>query len=117
MEKSNKGNDGALKSAPSGGVLSLSDFLYRSDANSDVSQDGLRSEREDSDYDEEVELDFETLSGDESHDVDSNVLHGSLNLRIHRRVDPARERVGPNGSCGSPSSQNDATLYQVLVIL
>ncbi|KAA0038676.1 WD and tetratricopeptide repeats protein 1 isoform X1 [Cucumis melo var. makuwa] len=112
LEKSNKGNDGALKSAPSGGVLSLSDFLYRSDANSDVSQDGLRSEREDSDYDEEVELDFETLSGDESHDVDSNVLHGSLNLRIHRRVDPARERVGPNGSCGSPSSQNDATLYQ-----
>ncbi|KAE8651395.1 WD repeat protein iqw1 isoform X2 [Cucumis sativus] len=83
------------------------------DANSDVSQDGLRSEREDSDYDEEVELDFETLSGDESHDVDSNVLHGSLNLRIHRRIDPSRERVGPNGSCGSPSSsQNDATLYQ-----
>ncbi|XP_038899404.1 WD repeat protein iqw1 isoform X2 [Benincasa hispida] len=83
------------------------------DANSDVSQDGPRSEREDSDYDEEVELDFETLSGDEAHDVDSNVLHGSLNLRIHRRVDPARDRVGPNGSCGSPSSsQNDTTLYQ-----
>ncbi|XP_022133740.1 WD repeat protein iqw1 isoform X2 [Momordica charantia] len=83
------------------------------DANSDVSQDGLRSEREDSDYDEEVELDFETLSGDEAHDVDSNILHGSLNLRIHRRVDPARERVGANGSCGSPSSsQNDGILYQ-----
>ncbi|XP_022133751.1 WD and tetratricopeptide repeats protein 1 isoform X3 [Momordica charantia] len=113
LEKSNKGNDGALRSAPLGGVLSLSDFLYRSDANSDVSQDGLRSEREDSDYDEEVELDFETLSGDEAHDVDSNILHGSLNLRIHRRVDPARERVGANGSCGSPSSsQNDGILYQ-----
>ncbi|XP_023524085.1 WD and tetratricopeptide repeats protein 1-like isoform X4 [Cucurbita pepo subsp. pepo] len=112
-EKSNKSNDGALRSAPLGGVLSLSDFLYRSDANSDVSQDGLRSEREDSDYDEEVELDFETLSGDEAHDVDSNVLQGSLNLRIHRRIDPARERVGANGTCGSPSSsQNDGILYQ-----
>lgn len=65
-----------------------------------------------------MELDFETLSGDEAHDVDSNVLQGSLNLRIHRRIDPARERVGANGTCGSPSSsQNDGILYQVPVIL
>ncbi|XP_022976302.1 WD and tetratricopeptide repeats protein 1-like [Cucurbita maxima] len=113
LEKSNKDNDGAIRSAPLGGVLSLSDLLHRSDANSDVSQDGVRSEREDSDYDDEVELDFETLSGDEAQDVDSNVLHGSVNLRIHRRVDPAIERVGANGSCGSPSSShNDGILYQ-----
>ena len=95
--------------------MSLSDILYRSEANSDASQDGLRSEREDSDYDEELELDFETsISGDEGHDVESNVLHGSLNLRIHRRGDSTRE-TGANGSCGSPSSssQNDRAAYQV----
>lgn len=115
-EKNNKANDGAPKSDPrSGKVLSLSDILYRSEANSDASQDGLRSEREDSDYDEELELDFETsISGDEGRDVEPNVLHGSLNLRIHRRGDTAMETGRANGSCGSPmsSSQNDRTTYQ-----
>ncbi|XP_038717662.1 WD and tetratricopeptide repeats protein 1 isoform X2 [Tripterygium wilfordii] len=81
-------------------------------ANSDASQDGPRSEREDSDYDEELELDFETsVSGDEGRD-ESNILHGSLNLRIHRRGDSTREASG-NGSCGSPSStHSDKILYQ-----
>ncbi|CAL5332701.1 unnamed protein product [Camellia sinensis] len=115
-EKNNKANDGAPKSDPrSGKVLSLSDILYRSEANSDASQDGPRSEREDSDYDEELELDFETsISGDEGRDVEPNVLHGSLNLRIHRRGDTAMETGRANGSCGSPmsSSQNDRTTYQ-----
>ncbi|KAF5955347.1 hypothetical protein HYC85_008203 [Camellia sinensis] len=72
-------------------------------------------EREDSDYDEELELDFETsISGDEGRDVEPNVLHGSLNLRIHRRGDTAMETGRANGSCGSPmsSSQNDRTTYQ-----
>ncbi|XP_012067963.1 WD and tetratricopeptide repeats protein 1 isoform X2 [Jatropha curcas] len=114
-EKTNKANDGSLKSEfRSGRALSLSDILYRSEANSDASQDGLRSEREDSDYDEELELDFETsISGDEGRDVEPNTLHGSLNLRIHRRGDSTRETSCTNGSCGSPSSsQNDRMPYQ-----
>ncbi|XP_017645924.1 protein ALTERED SEED GERMINATION 2-like [Gossypium arboreum] len=114
-EKNNKASDGSPKSEPRAGrVLSLSDILYRTEGNSDASQDGPRSDREDSDYDEELELDFETsISGDEGHDVESNMLHGSLNLRIHRRGDAIRE-TGPNGSCGSPSlsSQNKKSAYQ-----
>ncbi|KAK8552154.1 hypothetical protein V6N12_040764 [Hibiscus sabdariffa] len=92
-EKNNKASDGARRSEPrTGRVLSLTDILYRSEANSDVLQDGPRSEREDSDFDEELELDFETsMSGDEGRNVESNILHGSLNLRIHRRGDSTRE--------------------------
>lgn len=118
-EKNNKTNDGASRFDSRGGrILSLSDILYRSEANSDASQDGPRSERDDSDYDEELELDFETsMSGDEGHDPESNILHGSLNLRIHRRGD-SRENVGANGSCESPSSssQNSGSSYQVYFI-
>ncbi|KAI8550285.1 hypothetical protein RHMOL_Rhmol06G0093200 [Rhododendron molle] len=114
-EKHSKANDGAPKSEPQAGrALSLSDILYRSEANSDASQDGPRSDREDSDYEEELELDFETSgSGDEGRDVEANVLHGSLNLRIHRRGDSATETGCANGSCKSPtsSSQNDKTTY------
>ncbi|PON70509.1 WD repeat containing protein [Trema orientale] len=115
-ERNNKANDGALRSELRGGrIPSLSDILYRAEANSDASQDGPRSEREDSDYEEELELDFETsMSGDEEHDVEPNILHGSLNLRIHRKSDSARESGGVNGSCGSPSSSycNERTPYQ-----
>ncbi|MED6172781.1 Protein ALTERED SEED GERMINATION 2 [Stylosanthes scabra] len=114
-EKNNKTNDGASRFDSRGGrILSLSDILYRSEANSDASQDGPRSERDDSDYDEELELDFETsMSGDEGHDVESNILHGSLNLRIHRRGD-SREGMGANGTIESPSSssQNDKANYE-----
>ncbi|XP_061372050.1 protein ALTERED SEED GERMINATION 2 [Gastrolobium bilobum] len=114
-EKNSKTNDGVSRFDRQGGrILSLSDILYRSEANSDASQDGPRSERDDSDYDEELELDFETsVSGDEGHDVESNILHGSLNLRIHRRGD-SQENAGANGSCESPSSssQNNRAAYQ-----
>lgn len=97
-------------------VLSLNDILYRSDANSDASQDGPRSEREDSD-EEELGVDFEApLPGNEDHDVQS-VPRGSLNVRIHRSGDSSRETGSTNGTCGSPSSssssQNDRTPYQV----
>ncbi|KAM1180690.1 hypothetical protein ACFX13_020073 [Malus domestica] len=115
-ERNSKPNDGAPRSEPRGErVLSLSDILYRSEGNSDVSQDGPRSEREDSDYDEELELDFETsISGDEEHDIEPNIVQGSLNLRIHRRSDSAREVGGANGPSGSPSSssQNERIPYQ-----
>ncbi|CAK8568218.1 unnamed protein product [Lathyrus sativus] len=117
-EKNSKKNDGASRIDGRGGrMLSLSDILYRSEANSDASQDGPGSDRDDSDYDEDLELDFETsISDDEGHDSDSNLLHGSLNLRIHQRGD-SEEHVGASGSCESPSSsssssQNGRASYQ-----
>ncbi|KAI4337626.1 hypothetical protein L6164_016015 [Bauhinia variegata] len=107
----NKTNDGASRFESQGGrILSLSDILYRSEANSDASQD----DRDDSDYGEELELDFETsISGNEGRDVEPNTLRGSLNLRIHRRGD-SRDNAGASGSCDSPSasSQNDKARYQ-----
>ncbi|XP_010453127.1 PREDICTED: WD and tetratricopeptide repeats protein 1 [Camelina sativa] len=96
-------------------VLSLSDILYRSEANSDSSHDMSRSEREDSDYDEELELDIQTsLSDDEGRDPDSNSMRGSLNLRIHRvGDDKPMENTVDNASSGTASSsQNDRTSYQ-----
>lgn len=60
-------------------------------------------------------MDFETsISTDEGHDVESSVLHGSLNLRIHRRGDLAFETDRANGYYGgSPtlSCKNDRTAY------
>lgn len=98
-------------------VLSLSDILYRSEANSDSSHDMSRSEREDSDYDEELELDIQTsLSDDEGRDPESNAMRGSLNLRIHRVGDDDKpmENTVDNASSGTASSsQNDRTSYQV----
>ncbi|GMI90994.1 ALTERED SEED GERMINATION 2 [Hibiscus trionum] len=118
-ENNNKASDGATRSGPrTGRVLSLTDILYRSEANSDALQDGPRSEREDSDFDEELELDFGTsISGDEGRDVESNMLHGNINLRIHRRGDSTRE-TGAYSSCGSPSSssQNGAAYQPEAVI-
>nr|GLL48120.1 WD and tetratricopeptide repeats protein 1-like isoform X1 [Ipomoea trifida] len=112
-EKTNK-EHGEFKSEPEvGRVLSLSDILYRSDANSDVSQDGPRSEREDSDEDD-LELAFETsASGDESHDTEPNLIQGGLNLRFHTRGDSSMENRR-NGSCGSPTSlcQDPKVSYQ-----
>ncbi|KAG5065778.1 hypothetical protein JHK86_009509 [Glycine max] len=114
-EKSSKTNDGASRFDSRGGrILSLSDILYRPGSNGDPPQDGSRLERDDSDYNEELELDFETsISGDEEHDLESNILHGSLNLRIHRRGD-SRDNARASGSCESPSSssQNSRTSYQ-----
>lgn len=102
-EKSNGKSEPRFE-ARTGRLLSLSDILHHSEPNSDASQDGPRSEREDSDYDDEVEFNFETqISGDEGRDVESNILHGSLNLRIQR---------GSNGSSPSTSSQNDMAPYQ-----
>ncbi|KAL2340008.1 hypothetical protein Fmac_007948 [Flemingia macrophylla] len=113
-EKNIKTNDGASRFDSRGGrILSLSDILYRHEVNGDGPQDGPRSERDDSDYDEELELDFETsMSGDEGHDIESNILHGSLNLRIHRSGD-SRDNAGASGSCESPSSSHSSrTSYQ-----
>ncbi|KAI3460063.1 hypothetical protein Pfo_016726 [Paulownia fortunei] len=96
-----------------GRVLSLSDIIYHSEGDNDASIDG--PEREDSDYDEELELDFETsISTEGGHDVDSNVLPRNLNLKIRRIGDSTMESERPNGSCGWPvlSCENDELPYQ-----
>ncbi|XP_019438517.1 PREDICTED: WD and tetratricopeptide repeats protein 1 [Lupinus angustifolius] len=120
FEKSIKANHGASMFHTRGGrILSLNDMLYRSEANSDASQDGPISERDDSDYDEELELDFETsISGDEGHDDESNILHGSLNLRIHQRDDSGENAIA-NGLCesSSSSSQNNGACYQAEAVI
>ncbi|KAK2998310.1 hypothetical protein RJ639_023417, partial [Escallonia herrerae] len=120
-EKSNQENGVSKPEPHAERTLSLSDILYRSEANSDTSQDGPRSDIEDSDYDDEVELDFETsMSGDEGRDAEPNIVHGSLNLRIHRRGESPEGRTSrPNGSCGSPASSalNDRTTDQTEVAI
>lgn len=101
-----------------GRVLSLSDIIYHSEGDNDASIGD--PEREDSDYDDELELDFETsISTERGHDVDSNVLPRNLNLRIHRRGDSTMETERPNGSCGLPvlSCENDKVPYQVLMLI
>ncbi|CAI9116186.1 OLC1v1017273C2 [Oldenlandia corymbosa var. corymbosa] len=105
-EKVNKNVNGESNSeSRSARLLSLSDILYRSEGNSDASQDGPRSDRDDSDYDEELELDFEmSRPEEEGHEVDSNVLHGSLNLRLHRRPDSSEETEKVNGFSESATS-------------
>ncbi|GAA0158460.1 ubiquitin-protein ligase [Lithospermum erythrorhizon] len=109
-----KGSDGGSKSDHRRArVLSLSEILFRSEANSDASLDDPRSDsREDSDYDEELELDFETsLSGDEGPEADENVVQGSLNVRIHRRGDSNTKSGQSNDFSGSPSSSNQSSKF------
>ncbi|XP_042421566.1 protein ALTERED SEED GERMINATION 2-like isoform X1 [Zingiber officinale] len=94
-----------------GRLRSLSDVLFRAELNNTHLES--RYEREHSDYEEEMELDFETaISGDEVRETDSNILRGSLNLRF-RRDDSTRESF-INGSEGlpSPSSQTECLIYQ-----
>ncbi|KAL5714321.1 Protein ALTERED SEED GERMINATION 2 [Ranunculus cassubicifolius] len=113
-EKSNKESDRASKSGIRPSILRpRADILYRSDTNSEAStQDGPRSDREDSDYEEEMELDFETsISGDEAHDNESSILRGNLNLKFHRRENNSSGNGSTNGS-PSASSKNDHISYQ-----
>ncbi|KAK1405567.1 WD and tetratricopeptide repeats protein 1 [Heracleum sosnowskyi] len=80
--------------------------------------DDPRSEREDSDYDEELELDFQTsTSGDEVHDTEADVVHQSINLRIPGKDESAISADHSNGSFGSPTSQNDGKTYQPEVVI
>nr|GEV41649.1 hypothetical protein [Tanacetum cinerariifolium] len=113
-EVSNKAKEGAFNSETRASrILSLSDILYRSDASSDTSQP--MSGREGSDYDEEMEVDFEaSISGDESHEVDSNSFQPSLNVRIRRRGDSAVNTCHTSSSFGSPRSspRSDKTTRQ-----
>ncbi|RWW08581.1 hypothetical protein GW17_00027967, partial [Ensete ventricosum] len=105
-EKVKKDNEDTPRSETRHGRLrSLSDVLFRAELNSPHSES--RYEREDSDYEEEMELDFETsISGDEGRDTESSILRGSLNLRFHRKDDSARESSSIDGAEGSPSSSS-----------
>lgn len=113
-EKSDSAKDEAARAeSQRGRVISLSNLFSRPAERYAALQDSPRSEREDSD-DEELELDFETsVSGDEERDEDSDVLHGSLNLRIHRKD---REAACSNGSSASQSTQNEKATYKVLFL-
>ena len=74
------------------------------------------SGREDSDYDEELDADFEaSISGDERHEVDSNSFQPSLNVRIRRRGDSSVNTCHTSSSFGSPRSspRSDKTVRQV----
>ncbi|KAL7127712.1 hypothetical protein ABFS83_14G269600 [Erythranthe nasuta] len=109
-DKANTESDrGTKASYRAGRVLSLSDIIYHSEGDNDASIDG--PEREDSEYDEELELDFDTsISTEGGYDVDSDVLPRNLNLRIHRIGDSAVETERSNGSCEWPllSCENEA---------
>lgn len=117
-EKQNKPS-GAPRSDRQEGLLSLSDILYRSEANSDASQDGPRSERDDSDYYDELEVDFETsVSDDEDHESESNMVHRNLNFRMDHKDEPARGTNHSNRSSPSPrSSQSEKKSYQVIYLI
>lgn len=90
----------------------------RSDASSNTSQH--MSGREDSDYDEELEVDYETsISGDESLEVESDNFQPSLNVRIHRKDNSVVNNGHTSGSCGSPNSSagSDRITRQVLAFV
>ncbi|KAK8971352.1 hypothetical protein KSP40_PGU010050 [Platanthera guangdongensis] len=87
--------------------------LFRTDFNTEGSAEGHEYWRADSDYEDEMEVDFETsISGDEDHDNESNILRGSLNLRFHRRDNSNRENIVANGSHGSIPSTTHDTSYK-----
>lgn len=96
-----------------GRVLSLSDIIYHTEGENDVPSG---PEREDSDYDDELELDFETsVPAEGGHGVDSDVLPGNLNLRIHRRGNLNLETEKLTSSSGFPvsSCENNQVTYKV----
>ncbi|KAF6160671.1 hypothetical protein GIB67_019611 [Kingdonia uniflora] len=114
-EKNNKENDRASRyGTRPGRIRSLSDMLHQSHSSNDTSQNGPRSEREDSDSEEEMEMEFETsISGEEARNNESNILRGNLNLRFHRRGESCGANVRRSGSCeSSSSSQIDYAAYQ-----
>ena len=88
----------------------MRDIFSRSDVSGSSSQEG----REDSDYDDEMELDYETsVSGDESRENDQGVFRGSLSFRFHQREDQTNEHTGENGS--TESAHNDDSAFQVFL--
>uniref|UniRef100_A0A0A9D2H6 WD and tetratricopeptide repeat protein, putative n=1 Tax=Arundo donax TaxID=35708 RepID=A0A0A9D2H6_ARUDO len=108
IEKNRTDQNGNAKADTQHGKLrSLSDILFRSDVSGSSSQEG----REDSDYDDEMELDYETsVSGDESRENDQGVFRGSLSFRFHQREDQTNEHTCENGLV--ESNHNDDSAFQ-----
>jgi WD and tetratricopeptide repeat-containing protein 1 len=109
-EKNKKDQQGSTNNdARHGRLRSLSDLLFRSDVSGSSSQEG----REDSDYDDDMELDFDTsVSDDEGRDSDPGAVRGSLSLRFHRREDQTNEQSVENGLAESTS--NGDSSYEVV---
>lgn len=108
--ESGRGSKGNYRA---GRVLSLSDIIYHTEGENDAPSG---PEREDSDYDDELDLDFETSIPDEGgHGVDSDVLQGNLNLRIHRRGNLNLETERQTSSSEFPvlSCENNEVPYKV----
>ncbi|XP_062216646.1 protein ALTERED SEED GERMINATION 2-like isoform X2 [Phragmites australis] len=112
-EKNRMDQNGNAKADRQRGKLrSLSDILLRSDVSGSSSQEG----REDSDYDDEMELDYETsVSGDERRENDQGVFQGSLSFRFHQRDDQTNEHTGENGSVESNHNDDSAFLSEVAI--
>ncbi|KAG2554212.1 hypothetical protein PVAP13_9KG648500 [Panicum virgatum] len=107
LEKNRTEQNGNAKADTHGKLRSLRDIFSRSDVSGSSSQEG----REDSDYDDEMELDYETsVSGDESRENDQGVFRGSLSFRFHQREDQTNEHTGENGS--TESAHNDDSAFQ-----
>ena len=110
LEKNRTDQNGNAKADTHGKLRSLRDIFSRSDVSGSSSQEG----REDSDYDDEMELDYETsVSGDESRENDQGVFRGSLSFRFHQREDQTNEHTGENGS--TESTHNDDSAFQVFL--
>ncbi|CAN6302007.1 unnamed protein product [Urochloa humidicola] len=111
-EKNRTDQNGNAKADTHGKLRSLSDILFRSDVSGSSSQEG----REDSDYDDEMELDYETsVSGDESRDNDQGVFRGSLSFRFHQKEDQTNEHAGENGSTKSIHIDDSASQPNVAI--
>lgn len=97
-------------------MLSLSDIIYHTEGENDAPG---APEREDFDYDDELELDFETSIPAEGHDADSDVLSGNINLIFHGRGDLNLNLESERliSSCGFPvsSCENHKVPYKVCV--
>uniref|UniRef100_A0ACD5WSS1 Uncharacterized protein n=2 Tax=Avena sativa TaxID=4498 RepID=A0ACD5WSS1_AVESA len=106
LEKNKKDQQGNTNNdARHGRLRSLSDLLFRSDVSGSSSQEG----QDGSDYDDDMELDFDTsVSGDESRDSDPGAVRGSLSLRFHRREDQTNVQSVENGSVESTSNGDSA---------
>lgn len=110
LEKNRTDQNGNSKADTNGKLRSLSDILFRPDVGGS-SQEG----REDSDYDDEMELDYETsVSGDESRENDQGVFRGSLSFRFHQREDQTNEHTDENGLI--ESAQTDDSAFQVFFV-
>lgn len=112
-EKKKEDIEGSTRGGVHRGRLRSLTELFRTDFNTEGSTDGHEYGRADSDYEDEMEVDFETsISGDEDHDNESNILRGSLNLRFHRRDNSNKEHTVVNGSHGSIPSPTHDTSYK-----